>query len=156
MRVVPIPGSTLSALPRLSSPIPSTSNATVVACLTFLNRSGLTQPVYRTSIPRSRRRPQHQKQTWQPVGAMSALPRPSKQTFISMSGVSASYQKRTSPNAIRSCCRRSCAAGFAQDVGDHEVRCVTTSETGRPFAVAVLRPPSAPDGYGTARDGSEL
>ena len=48
------------------------------------------------------------------------------------------------------------AAGFAQNVGDHEARCVTTSETGRPFAVAVLRPPPAPDGHGTARDGSEL
>ena len=46
--------------------------------------------------------------------------------------------------------------GLAQNVGDREVRCVTTSETGRPFAVAVLRPPAAPDGQGTARDGSEL
>ena len=43
--------------------------------------------------------------------------------------------------------------GLAQNVGDREVRCVTT---GRPFAVAVLRPPAAPDGHGTARDGSEL
>ena len=43
-------------------------------CLSHLLESlWLTQPVYSTSIPRSRRRPQHQKQTWQPVGAMSAL-----------------------------------------------------------------------------------
>ena len=39
------------------------------------------------------------------------------------------------------------AAGLAQNVGDREVRCVTRSETGRP---------AAPDGHGTARDGSEL
>jgi hypothetical protein len=48
------------------------------------------------------------------------------------------------------------AAGFAQNVGDREVRCVTTSETGRPFAVAVLRPPAAPDSHGTRMTGLSL
>jgi hypothetical protein len=34
----------------------------------------LTQPVYSTSMPQSWRRPQHQKRTWAPVQATSALP----------------------------------------------------------------------------------
>jgi hypothetical protein len=38
------------------------------------HRLWLTQPVYSTSIPRSRRRPQHQKQTLGKVRLMSALP----------------------------------------------------------------------------------
>ena len=44
-------------------------------CLSHLLESlWLTQPVYSTSIPRSRRRPQHQKQTSAHVRTMSALP----------------------------------------------------------------------------------
>ena len=44
-------------------------------CLSHLLESlWLTQPVYSTSIPRSRRRPQHQKQTSRHIRSMSALP----------------------------------------------------------------------------------
>src|SRR6516225_1270947 len=44
-------------------------------CLSHLLESlWLTQPVYSTSIPRSRRRPQHQKQTSRHLQPMSALP----------------------------------------------------------------------------------
>src|SRR5213080_1241089 len=44
-------------------------------CLSHLLESlWLTQPVYSTSMPRSGRRPQHQKRTFSDISAMSALP----------------------------------------------------------------------------------
>ena len=98
-----------------------------------------------------------QKRTLKRLGPMSALPpkadigtRSHNVRFVPKADIAQRYSILLSTVMLRR------AAGFAQNVGDHEVRCVTTSETGRPFAVAVLRPPPAPDGHGTARDGSEL